>query len=269
MRLHFRQFKDWHAFAFSMGLHLIALTFLPALLMHLSVMKLPDKKPTIVHFVDVPPKPKVEPPLIKEEIKVPEPKPATVSKPAPQIASAPVQTVTSTPASSASAVSPSSEMVASVSNTASWPVTARPFARPAEAVTGDVSHVNTASDLKQISSVGSREFFAAKPREAPAIEDLHGVEDGFAMLVREKIAAAKAYPASARARGFEGKVLISFTLNKNGRILDLAVHTSCGHALLDDAAVQAVRNASPFPPIPEKLGRESIAFNLPISFTLR
>ncbi len=240
------------------------LALLPAWLAGLSVMKLPDKKPAIVHFIEVPPLPKIE------EVKAPEPVPVVPvsSKPVPQTARTEISH--SVPAiSNASPVSPAAQLITSISDTAAWSVTARPIARPMGVFTGETSFGNTPTELKQVAPVGSRELFAAKPRVPAVVEDLQGIEEGFAALVREKIVAAKSYPALARQREFEGRVLISFTLSKNGRVHDLAVKTSSGYETLDDAAIQAVKNAGPFPPIPEKLGRETIAFKLPLSFTLR
>ena len=113
----------------------------------------------------------------------------------------------------------------------------------------------------------ARESFAAKPLLPD--EDLQGIEEGFASLIRGKIATAKIYPPASRRAGHEGKVLIAFTLSKAGQILELSIDRSSGHESLDQAAMQAIKTASPYPPIPEKLGRESIAFKLPISFNLR
>jgi protein TonB len=38
-------------------------------------------------------------------------------------------------------------------------------------------------------------------------------------------------------------------------------------ASVDQAALQAVRKASPFPPIPENAGRSSWEFSVPLAFT--
>jgi protein TonB len=98
---------------------------------------------------------------------------------------------------------------------------------------------------------------------------LQGIENGFAALIREKIASAKTYPASSRQAGHEGKVLVAFVLSKDGHVLDASIQRTSSHEKLDDAALEAVKKASPFPPIPEKLRRESMSFKLPISFNLK
>jgi periplasmic protein TonB len=66
--------------------------------------------------------------------------------------------------------------------------------------------------------------------------------------VRAGIARTLVYPAQARRNGLGGKVLLSFLLLADGAIRDLTVREGSGSALLDAAALAAVREASPFPP---------------------
>jgi protein TonB len=49
------------------------------------------------------------------------------------------------------------------------------------------------------------------------------------------------YPREAAERGWEGDTIILLTLTPEGRIVDVSVATSSGYALLDEAAVAAVR----------------------------
>ena len=49
------------------------------------------------------------------------------------------------------------------------------------------------------------------------------------------------YPSEALRRGLEGEVVILVELGAGGRIVDAAVASGSGHAMLDDAAVRAVR----------------------------
>ncbi|MFA7096579.1 MAG: TonB family protein [Gammaproteobacteria bacterium] len=56
---------------------------------------------------------------------------------------------------------------------------------------------------------------------------------------------SKFYPTSARRRGLEGVVKVSFVLLADGRIRDLAV--SGAHSILEKAAAEAMRQALPLP----------------------
>lgn len=49
------------------------------------------------------------------------------------------------------------------------------------------------------------------------------------------------YPSEALRRGLEGEVVIVVELGAEGRIVDAAIASGSGHAVLDDAAVRAVR----------------------------
>jgi len=68
--------------------------------------------------------------------------------------------------------------------------------------------------------------------------------------IRDAIQGAIAYPATARRMGWEGKVVVAFQLLSDGSVRDVRVVQGSGHAALDRGAVDAVRNASPFPRSP-------------------
>jgi len=65
--------------------------------------------------------------------------------------------------------------------------------------------------------------------------------------IRDAIQHAIAYPATARRMGWEGKVVVAFQLLSDGSVRDVRVVQGSGHAALDRGAIDAVRNASPFP----------------------
>lgn len=65
--------------------------------------------------------------------------------------------------------------------------------------------------------------------------------------IRDAIQSAIAYPATARRMGWEGEVVVSFHLLSDGSVRDVRVVQGSGHAALDRGAIDAVRNASPFP----------------------
>jgi len=68
--------------------------------------------------------------------------------------------------------------------------------------------------------------------------------------IRDAIQHAIAYPATARRMGWEGKVVVAFQLLSDGSVRDVRVVQGSGHAALDRGAIDAVRNASPFPRSP-------------------
>ena len=65
--------------------------------------------------------------------------------------------------------------------------------------------------------------------------------------VRQRLERFKHYPASARRRGIEGAVDVSFRLNAEGKAEDMQLVSGSGYGILDDAALNTVRRAEPFP----------------------
>jgi protein TonB len=60
---------------------------------------------------------------------------------------------------------------------------------------------------------------------------------------------------------------VSFTLNASGKVTAARVVRSSGKRILDEAAIEMVRRASPYPPIPPRLGA-TITIQAPIAFDL-
>lgn len=80
--------------------------------------------------------------------------------------------------------------------------------------------------------------------------------------VRSKLARVA---RSVRAKG-RGEVVVAFAVGSNGGVRSARVTRSSGVASVDQAALQAIRKASPFPPIPENAGRSSWEFSIPLAF---
>ena len=70
----------------------------------------------------------------------------------------------------------------------------------------------------------------------------------YAALVVAEIQAHRYYPDSARERGEQGAVGVSFTIGPGGRVAAASVVRPSGFAALDDAARQIVRSIAPPPP---------------------
>lgn len=61
------------------------------------------------------------------------------------------------------------------------------------------------------------------------------------------------YPDEAIRRKLHGRLILNVLLNQYGRVLQVKIAKSSGHAVLDDAAKRIVRLASPFPPFPRAM----------------
>lgn len=69
--------------------------------------------------------------------------------------------------------------------------------------------------------------------------------------MKQKIEMVWEYPEYARQRGIGGQLKINFSIGKDGKIEKVTLIDSSGLKVLDDAALKALRDASPFPPFPE------------------
>ncbi|WP_297527290.1 energy transducer TonB [Thiohalobacter sp.] len=65
------------------------------------------------------------------------------------------------------------------------------------------------------------------------------------------------YPDEARRRGLSGSLLLDVALNPDGSIHSITVLRPSGHKVLDDAAINIVRLAAPFPPLPDDIRRDT------------
>jgi protein TonB len=87
-------------------------------------------------------------------------------------------------------------------------------------------------------------------------------------MVRMKIEKEKQYPLSARKRHQEGRTLVRFAISERGELREVHVIKSSRNQDLDDAALEAVRKAAPYPPPPPVLGKNGVSMEIVIAFEL-
>jgi protein TonB len=83
--------------------------------------------------------------------------------------------------------------------------------------------------------------------------------------VRKALERSKVYPRSRRS----GTVLVKFTVGPTGNLLSRVVEKSSGNKLLDEAAMDAVERAAPFPPMPQEIAGEPMEMKVPYHFSTR
>jgi len=86
-------------------------------------------------------------------------------------------------------------------------------------------------------------------RTSKPSEHSHYVKAHFA-YIKDLIHKHIMYPAQAKQMGWEGKVITSFIVSSEGYAKDVKISKSSGYPILDENAVKAIKNASPFPKPP-------------------
>jgi protein TonB len=81
------------------------------------------------------------------------------------------------------------------------------------------------------------------------------------------LAAHKTYPDEARRRGMEGTVVLRFTVDRSGRVLDVVLVRSAGSSMLDTAAEAMVHNAT-LPPFTDGMSQDTVTVTVQIRYAL-
>ena len=75
----------------------------------------------------------------------------------------------------------------------------------------------------------------------------------YLLHLKQKIEAVWIYPKVASSVGLGGNLTVEFTLSKDGRLAGIGLLDSTGNQILDDAALNAIRDAAPYHPFPPRL----------------
>ena len=108
---------------------------------------------------------------------------------------------------------------------------------------------------------------AMPPAENTLSGPLQDKADYFAKL-RAWVEKHKSYPRAARLNHIEGDAMVLFTMNQTGDVLSSHIVKSSGYVTLDEAALGAVRDASPLPPMPDTLPQKQLVITVPFGFHL-
>jgi protein TonB len=95
-----------------------------------------------------------------------------------------------------------------------------------------------------------------------------GAEYGpYLAAIRWRVQEALRYPLTARRRGLAGTVHLEILIGQDGAVGGAAVAVSSSHAVLDAAALEAVRML-PAQPFPAGLPPRPLRVRLPVTFRL-
>ncbi|GEM_PF-3595542 len=77
------------------------------------------------------------------------------------------------------------------------------------------------------------------------------------------------YPRIARQRGWEGRVVLTFRLQPDGRITDVEVTESSGRSILDENARQTLVHIQRVPEIADRLQSGALELEVPVTYRLQ
>jgi protein TonB len=182
-----------------------------------------------------------EPPPPPAPVPVAKPQPAPITKPAPAAKAAP----------------------AKVPAKAAGVETQKPAAEPVQAApAAPVEKAEPAAAAKPAPSGGP----VTSGDPDPNVRQLLG---RYGLGLKGQMKRYMAYPRAARENNWEGKLELVLVIGANGMIADIVVLKTSGHAILDKAAMDAVRKAKPLVPIPEGLKGREFRLEMPIEFNLK
>jgi protein TonB len=69
-------------------------------------------------------------------------------------------------------------------------------------------------------------------------------------------------------KGTEGTALLSFGMDRDGRVLGYRLVRSSGSPELDDEAFAMIVRASPLPPVPPEINAEVVQLVVPVRFRM-
>ena len=88
----------------------------------------------------------------------------------------------------------------------------------------------------------------------------------YEQMIRALLEKHKEYPRRAMRMRIQGEALLELTLDRNGQPQSIILAKGTGHRLLDDAVLDMVEKARPFPALPSEDPREQISLVVPVVF---
>jgi len=80
----------------------------------------------------------------------------------------------------------------------------------------------------------------------------------YMLRLKQRIELIWKYPPEAIVAGLQGNLLLNFTIRQDGQLTDVSLLRSSGYRVLDEEAIQAVREAAPYSPLPESWHQDRI-----------
>lgn len=106
------------------------------------------------------------------------------------------------------------------------------------------------------------------PVMTSSTEAVAAANDGYRPRVARHLAKFKRFPNGLPRNVSSGQVVIRFSLNREGLVIDTAIEQASGVLILDQAALAMARRAEPYPTTPDT-SVQDLTFSVPVSYRVR
>lgn len=98
--------------------------------------------------------------------------------------------------------------------------------------------------------------------------NIENLENEYLAKVKNKIERNKIYPKMARRLNQTGKVLVSFDILKDGKIMNIKILQNSKFEALDEASIELLKNIDFFEAIPSELNKNIWNIQIPINYQI-
>jgi protein TonB len=131
----------------------------------------------------------------------------------------------------------------------------------------DIEMEDTEIDADEVIEVFEQEEEIVEEEVFTIVETMPEFPGGQAGLLKYLADNVK-YPPAAKANSIQGRVYVTFTVGKDGKVRDVKIIRGV-HELLDKEALRVVKSLPRYKPGKQRGKAVSVSFNLPINFKLK
>ncbi len=108
------------------------------------------------------------------------------------------------------------------------------------------------------------------PQSSPDLNTISKQKTAYLAQLVRWLERHRQYPSIARRRNQQGEVIIQFTMNAQGQLLQQSIVKPSHHESLNKATRKMLERATPLPPVPSALrnGQSQFTYTIPVRFIL-
>ena len=108
----------------------------------------------------------------------------------------------------------------------------------------------------------------ATAQDKSIVEQEEDAVESHLLLVFRELENHKFFPEVAKRSGLSGRVVLRFTLRRDGEVVNPEVLEVTGHDSFRDAALQALTRIGQLPPFPKEIQRRELLVEVPINYRI-